>query len=576
MQRRYDVALAVLLAATGGIYANHFDNEFHFDDSHAVQSNPHITSLTNAGRFFVDATTFSALPLNQAYRPLLTLSLAFDYWWGGGLKTWAFHTTSFVFYLGQLICMFFLFRRIFGKDREWTALFGTAIYALHPISAESVNYIIQRGEVMSTLGVVGGLLLYVRNPRPIGWHLVPMLLGCLSKPPAVMMAPILAVYVYLFTAADEKLPKLRKNRQPPNEFVRRSMRAMQQAWPAFALALVFYFVQKRLTPPMATTGGFQPKWYLVTQPWITLHYFRSFFWPNELTADTDWGLIQSFSDPNFIVGVLFLIAFIGFMIAAIREKEWRIEAFGMSWFVLALLPTSLTPLAEVMNDHRMYFPHVGTAMLVASLCERVYREIPKPKIAMAAAAGFTAIVLSGAAYATYQRNEVWNTENSLWHDVTIKSPKNGRGLMNYGLTLMGKGDYQGALDYFERSHVILPNYTYVETNLGIVKGALRRDEEAEKHFRRAMTLSPVPVAHAYFARFLRERGRLPDARQVLEQGLRMQPDQWDITMALLGTLADLHDYPALRSALNEAKQRFPHRQELNRFVQLLAKGETSG
>src|SRR5262249_5536695 len=115
-------------------------------------------------------------------------------------------------------------------------------------------------------------------------------------------------------------------------------------------------------------------------------------------------------------------------------------------------------------------------------------------------------------------------------------------------------------------HKLLPNYTYVETNLGIVKAALHRDAEAEPHFKRAMTLSRVPVAHQYYARFLRERGRHDDARQVLEMGLRMQPDQWDITISLLSVLDDTHKYGALKAALNDAKQRFPYRPELNRFM----------
>src|SRR5262245_54586495 len=75
---RIDPFLVLVLVAVFAAYANHFQNDFHFDDSHAVQSNPHITTLTNAGKFFTDASMFSSLPLNQSYRPLLTLSLAFD------------------------------------------------------------------------------------------------------------------------------------------------------------------------------------------------------------------------------------------------------------------------------------------------------------------------------------------------------------------------------------------------------------------------------------------------------------------------------------------------------------------
>jgi len=61
--------------------------------------------------------------------------------------------------------------------------------------------------------------------------------------------------------------------------------------------------------------------------------------------------------------------------------------------------------------------------------------------------------------ATFQRNKVWQTEGTLWREVTIKSPQNGRGLMNYGNTLMAKGDYGGALDHFHRALVLAPQYS---------------------------------------------------------------------------------------------------------------------
>ena len=74
--------LPVLVAAAGGLallvaaYANSLGNAFHFDDSHVVVENLFIRSLSNAGRFFTDVRTTSALPQNQAYRPLVTLSVA--------------------------------------------------------------------------------------------------------------------------------------------------------------------------------------------------------------------------------------------------------------------------------------------------------------------------------------------------------------------------------------------------------------------------------------------------------------------------------------------------------------------
>ena len=66
---RFALPVAVLIAVTL-VYLNHFHNGFHFDDGHSVVNNPNIRSLFNIPRFFLDARTFSNLPVNQMYRPV--------------------------------------------------------------------------------------------------------------------------------------------------------------------------------------------------------------------------------------------------------------------------------------------------------------------------------------------------------------------------------------------------------------------------------------------------------------------------------------------------------------------------
>jgi hypothetical protein len=69
---RFGVPLAALglFALLLLAYANHFENGFHFDDTHAIVDNTALRSVRNVPRYFVDATTFSVLPLNQSYRPV--------------------------------------------------------------------------------------------------------------------------------------------------------------------------------------------------------------------------------------------------------------------------------------------------------------------------------------------------------------------------------------------------------------------------------------------------------------------------------------------------------------------------
>src|ERR1700744_252113 len=90
--------LGVLLLVTAA-YSNHFHNGFHFDDFHTVTTNPYIRDLRNIPLIFEDADTFSTLPANRGWRPLVTTSLAIDYALAKGLKSSYFQTSDFVWFL---------------------------------------------------------------------------------------------------------------------------------------------------------------------------------------------------------------------------------------------------------------------------------------------------------------------------------------------------------------------------------------------------------------------------------------------------------------------------------------------
>ncbi len=104
---------AVLTAGIAIAYSNHFGNGFHFDDSHVIEENLNIRSLANIPKFFTDATTFSALPTNQSYRPVLTTLFAIAYRAGRGSPV-GFHIIAFSMFIVLGVVLFYLFRRIFA------------------------------------------------------------------------------------------------------------------------------------------------------------------------------------------------------------------------------------------------------------------------------------------------------------------------------------------------------------------------------------------------------------------------------------------------------------------------------
>jgi protein O-mannosyl-transferase len=504
---RYPWLLIVLLSGCVlAAYGNHFHNSFHFDDSHTIVDNPSIRSLRNFPRFFTDSRTFSVLPSNRSWRPLVTASLAIDYRMGGGLDPFWFQLSTFVWYLVLVALLYLFFSQLL--DGAFPALLAAALFGLHPVCAETVNYINQRAEVYSTLGVVAGLHLYAVRPawRRSLLYLAPVALALLSKPPALVFPALLFLYVFLF-----------ENRS--------AIRSLWAALPALALSAIFGVLQVVMTPPTYLPGAASAYAYRITQPYVALRYFESFFLPVRLSADTDLQPLRSALTSEALVGLGFVSAVILAAWFCSRRQELKPAAFGLWWFLIALAPTSLFPLAEVENDHRMFFPFVGLSLSAGWTLGLVWKYFGTraPRwAALVCAAG----LLAACGYGVHARNQVWHDDVSLWHDVTVKSPTNGRGWMNYGTALMAKGDLNGALDCFDRALRYSPNYDLVEVNLGIVTGALHRDAEAEQHFARALSLAPQDAApHYYYGRWLRDRGQPADALEQVNTALLLNADQ---------------------------------------------------
>src|SRR5471030_2850909 len=106
------IGIIIMMFFTAITYSNHFQNAFHFDDSHSVENNIYIRNIKYIPLFFSDGSTSSVLPQNQSYRPIVTTSLAFDYWLGNGYNPFYFHLSIFILFLFQGILMFLLYKKV--------------------------------------------------------------------------------------------------------------------------------------------------------------------------------------------------------------------------------------------------------------------------------------------------------------------------------------------------------------------------------------------------------------------------------------------------------------------------------
>jgi len=538
-------------------YANSFKNEFHFDDFHTITENPAVRSLRNIPRYFIDAGTFSVLPANRTYRPVVSTSLAVDYALGNGYVPFWFHLSTFLCFLVLLALLYLLNQRVFdvanpaGKlpltNNATLALLTAGWFGLHPAMAETVNYIIQRGDIFCTTGCVAALVVWARYPswRKTGIYLLPFCLALLSKPPAAVFPVLLLFYVFFF-----EFPEGRG----------RWKRSIIAALPAVAVTAAGLWLQSAMTPKSFAPSILSAADYRLTQPFVWLRYFTALFLPLHLNVDSDLNPISTL-DARAFSGILFALALIAVIVWAARRRARYPIAFGLIWFFVTQLPTSAYALSEVENDHRMFFSFPGLMIAVVWAARLTWqRTIPShmQRSMRPLVAACVVTLLCGYAWGVRVRNQAWRTEETLWRDDVQKSPHNGRGLMIYGLTQMQKGAFSEALNYFKRAQIYTPNYSTLEINLGVVYSAMHFDKDAEAHFLRAILLTPADdEVYTYYARWLMAQGRLDEANAATRRAIALNPQRPMQRDLLLSVLAAQGDAVALRTAARDTLQAVP-------------------
>ena len=304
----------------------------------------------------------------------------------------------------------------------------------------------------------------------------------------------------------------------------------------FVIGTGMYFFTRAMYPDTWNPGGYSVLHYLNTQPYVIFIYLKTFILPTGLSADTDLKIIKEFLAPRVLLGLSVILVL---LLAAWFSSRKRITlpiSYGILWFFICLTPTSsVIPLAEVMNHHRTFFPYIG---LVMAATWSIYLLVRRPmteassSLVKYALPTMCILFLGLHAYGTYQRNEVWDSDLSLWRDVTIKSPENGRGLMNYGLAEMRRGNMQEAIKYYEKAQETdYGRHAYLYINLGIATNVLsdrsgdqQLKDKAEGYYKTALLYGVhYPQTHYRYADWLHKNSRSSEALPYVKKAIELSP-----------------------------------------------------
>jgi cytochrome c-type biogenesis protein CcmH/NrfG len=200
-------------------------------------------------------------------------------------------------------------------------------------------------------------------------------------------------------------------------------------------------------------------------------------------------------------------------------------ALGIGWFFVTLsVESSVIPIADVMNEHRVYLPSAALFPAVVTLLALLFHRIDPARVARdtAVAGGLAASVL---AVATWNRNLAWQSEVALWTDAVAKSPGHRRPLRKLGAVLFKEKRIPEAVAVLQRHAVVFPRSAASRVQLGVVLYFAGRPQEAEVSLREAIALEPNDAEALFnFSYFLVQTGRMPEARPYLTHLLVVEED----------------------------------------------------
>ena len=458
-------ARLLLLAAALAAFGASLGSGFHFDD-YAIFSNPVLTSPWGWLQVWGWRQT----------RPLTYVTFWLNYWIGGQDPI-GYHVLNLLLHLGAVLLAYECLRRLLPQR---AALVAAALFAVHPLQAEAVDYVWGRSIVLAALLCFAALLCWLTG-RP--WTAVACFaLALLAKEECAAFPLVLAM-----------LPAKPRGR---------SHIAVMLALAVAAGARVVYAAAVTPGALAGPRAGISPSNYLLAQGLVILRYLRLLIVPYGFTVDADIRV------PPVWVGVLAWAA-----IAALALFLWRYRRHtGAMWLLaglILLLPSSsIFPAADLSADRRMYLPLLGFAAAAGWLLTRVRTS------------ALAAVFVVALATVSIARTHVWMTEESLWREAVRRAPEKVRPKIQLaravpaaealellaaaarlapydpavaaetGKILLSEGQPAAALEEFGRALALDPRDARNFNNRGVALDALGQTEAARQDLERALRIDP--------------------------------------------------------------------------------------
>lgn len=482
--RRWHLYSAVAACAVA-VYLSALSNGFALDDVPIVAANPQVHGWSALWRAFGEAYwPRSAGP--TLYRPLVIASYALDWQIGGA--AW-FHLVNVILHAGVSVIVAEVVRRWSGS--LGAALLAGTLFAVHPVHVEAVANVVGRAELMAALFAILSVFLALERDR-LGWSLAAWAPGLLSKETAVVVPAIVAAG-WIFGVG----------RRPSRGRVllySAGWLVLGSAYLIVRWGVLHSAPRQVLVAPVFV--GASPLAVRLTAVSAFTDFVRLLVFPLKLRADYSPGertLVTSPLDVRFALGLICLLVWAALTIWAWRRGR-RVEAFGLCWVALALLPVAnlFFPVGILVAERTLYLPSVGLVLAVAA---RV-KDVPARSLG-----GFAVPVLLACGVRAGMRVPVWHDTRSLAQSVQRDSPQSYLNPLMMAGTYLARQQPDSALESIQASVRISDHFPKALVLGADIAFRLGRPEAADSLLGRLERIcSRCPFYYQYEVRAALSRG----------------------------------------------------------------------
>jgi protein O-mannosyl-transferase len=521
-QKRTLVVALLLVVFTLALYnqANHF-SFINYDDNHYVSDNPHVRAGISWPTLRWAFTTF----YYANWHPLTWISHALDcqlY----RLNPAGHHFTSILIHTLNAVLLFLLLARSTG--RAGPSFFVAALFAVHPLNVESVAWIAERKNVLSTMFLLLTLGAYGWYALKPGWKrycAVACLLACgLASKPMLVTAPFVLLLVDYWP-----LGRIQGWTAPSNTLAIKQSpvgRLFLEKLPLLLLAGASSVITLRAQRASGAVGTlpFPPGARLENGIYSYAMYLRKTIWPTHLSPFYPyWG----HSLPLWKVGTagLLLIA-LSSVVLKLRRRGYLLT--GWLWFLGTLIPViGVVQVGnQAMADRYAYVPLIGVFVMIAWAAAD-WAEQKK----LGPAPGFVAAicVLAALSVVTYRQIGYWRDSLDVWTHALNVTQHSFVAEDNMGVSLVELNRVEEAYPFFVRAAQDEPNDPVARLNIGTYLDQHGRPTEAVQQYELALHLGAEPellaATYTNLGSAYSELGDDTKSQASFEQALRINPDQ---------------------------------------------------